>query len=148
MLLMTLILALGNARVPKADRSPRMRERVLRRALDVIETQLDAPPSMRELCRLCGTSWPTLYRAFIDRFGVGPKAYSKVMRLNRVRYDLVAAAPDERVADIANRWGFWHMGEFAKDYGKMFSRRPSEDRTVPGPHQNGLSDPLGDVPRA
>jgi len=30
------------------------------------------------------------------------------------------------VADVANRHGFWHMGQFAKDYRKTFGELPSE----------------------
>ena len=30
------------------------------------------------------------------------------------------------VADAANEWGFWHMGQFAKDYRRMFGELPSE----------------------
>jgi AraC family ethanolamine operon transcriptional activator len=36
------------------------------------------------------------------------------------------AAPESRVADIAIRWGFWHMGQFARDYRAMFGELPSE----------------------
>jgi AraC family ethanolamine operon transcriptional activator len=31
-----------------------------------------------------------------------------------------------RIADVANRWGFWHMGQFAADYRRQFGELPSE----------------------
>jgi AraC family ethanolamine operon transcriptional activator len=31
-----------------------------------------------------------------------------------------------KTADIANLVGFWHMGQFAKDYRKLFAELPSE----------------------
>jgi hypothetical protein len=27
--------------------------------------------------------------------------------------------------DVANRWGFWHMGQFAADYKRQFGELPS-----------------------
>ncbi|MCK5375915.1 MAG: helix-turn-helix domain-containing protein, partial [Acidobacteria bacterium] len=30
------------------------------------------------------------------------------------------------VTDVANNWGFWHMGQFAADYRKMFGELPSQ----------------------
>ena len=37
-----------------------------------------------------------------------------------------AADETEGVADIANGWGFWHMGQFAADYRRQFGELPSE----------------------
>ena len=51
------------------------------------------------------------------------------MRLGRVRRDLaVAAARDETVRAVANRWGFWHMGHFGQDYKRQFGELPVETR--------------------
>jgi AraC family transcriptional regulator, ethanolamine operon transcriptional activator len=30
------------------------------------------------------------------------------------------------IGDIANTWGFWHMGQFAADYRRQFGELPSE----------------------
>lgn len=32
----------------------------------------------------------------------------------------------DQKADVANNWGFWHMGRFAADYRKFFGELPSE----------------------
>jgi hypothetical protein len=32
---------------------------------------------------------------------------------------------DIRVNDFANRWGFWHMGQFAADYRRLFAELPA-----------------------
>jgi transcriptional regulator GlxA family with amidase domain len=68
-------------------------------------------------------------RAFRERFGIGPKAYLLRQRLSRVRAALVAAPIDTVIADIANEHGFWHLGQFAKDYRTMFGELPSETRS-------------------
>lgn len=123
----TLLMALADAQTLENTGSERMRGRVLRRALEVLDTETESPPSIRELCALCGSSWPTLQRAFVERFGIGPKSYANALRLNGVRRDLIASGETGKIADAANRWGFWHMGQLAKDYRKLFGRLPSED---------------------
>lgn len=125
-LLLALILAFANAKHRIGDRTARNRGRVLRRALELIEAHAEDPPSIRDLCDMCGTSWPTLHRAFVDRFGVSPKTYVTAVRLNKARRDL-RSGHVRWVADAANASGFWHMGQFAKEYRELFNRLPSED---------------------
>jgi AraC family ethanolamine operon transcriptional activator len=33
---------------------------------------------------------------------------------------------DSSVAVVAANWGFWHPGQFAKDYKQLFGENPSE----------------------
>jgi AraC family ethanolamine operon transcriptional activator len=74
-----------------------------------------------------GASERTLRRGFRERFGVSPKAYLLAQRLIDVRRTLRTADPDATlVADVANRFGFWHMGQFAADYRKHFGELPSQ----------------------
>jgi AraC family ethanolamine operon transcriptional activator len=54
-------------------------------------------------------------------------AYFKAGRLNAVRQELKAAAADTAtVHEIAQRWGFWHTGEFAAAYRRLFGELPSQ----------------------
>ncbi|MEO1130540.1 MAG: helix-turn-helix domain-containing protein, partial [Planctomycetota bacterium] len=47
---------------------------------------------------------------------------------------LRSARSDVRIADVAGAHGFWHMGQFAADYRRMFGERPSETvATAPTP---------------
>ncbi|MEM1313975.1 MAG: helix-turn-helix domain-containing protein [Pseudomonadota bacterium] len=124
---LSLLLASASKRVMEGRASSRLRDRALPRALGIIDASLDDPPSIRALCAQSDASWPTLHRAFVERFGVGPKAYLTRLRLTRARTDLLAAPRGTRVSDVANQWGFWHMGEFAGIYRKLFSRLPSQD---------------------
>ena len=59
--------------------------------------------------------------------GLSPKAYLKARRLNAVRRELLR---DETavgtIFDRASSWGFWHMGQFGRDYKAMFGELPSE----------------------
>jgi AraC family ethanolamine operon transcriptional activator len=50
-----------------------------------------------------------------------------VGRLNAVRQELKAAsAGTATVREIARRWGFWHTGEFAAAYRRLFGELPSQ----------------------
>jgi len=67
-----------------------------------------------------------MYRAFQEEIGVSPKSYIRASSLSGARRELLAADPDALVVDIANRWGFWHLGQFAADYRRHFGELPSE----------------------
>ena len=106
--------------------APKFRAAALDRALEVLSSYDRMPDTVQTLCDLAGASWSTLQRAFREEFGVGPKAYMKVRRLAAVQAELVRQGPGAVIRDVANRWGFWHMGSFAADYRKQFGELPSE----------------------
>jgi AraC-like DNA-binding protein len=110
-------------------RSPLTKRR--RQALAAIEQNLTSSPipptTVRELCQATGVSERTLQYLFRQKYGITPKAYIKLVRLNRVRRALFSAdSRKTKIVDIANVWGFWHMGQFAKDYKAYFGELPSE----------------------
>jgi AraC-like DNA-binding protein len=109
-------------------RRPSIRERscAVRAALEYLEDTETLPLTVSELCSKTGVSAPTIYRAFREQFGVGPKRYIQIRRLNGVRQELLAKNSTASVTDIANYWGFWHMGQFAADYRRHFGELPSE----------------------
>lgn len=108
------------------DRPTKNRRFVLDKALERMRVSEDDIVPISELCRDVGASWRTINRAFHDAFGIGPKAYYTRLRLNRARLELICGGGDISVADAANRYEFWHMGQFAKDYYALFGERPSE----------------------
>lgn len=104
-----------------------LRSKAMKRARDYIASYADEPPTIADLCRAAEASERTLHYGFLQEFGVTPKAYIKAYRLNAARRGLRISDPSAiKVADIANRWGFWHMGQFAADYRTMFDEMPSE----------------------
>ncbi len=123
-----LLAALASSRPREADRTPaRRRRQILDRARDHLAEFPDRALTVRELCRVTGASERTLHKAFSETFGLGTKAYLSARRLNGVHRDLRRAEPRHgAVSDVANRWGFWHLGQFAADYRKLFGQRPSE----------------------
>lgn len=80
-----------------------------------------------ELSQAVNISERSLYRLFNERFGITPKAYLNKLRLNGVRADLKKSFNNDiKISDIANNWGFWHMGQFASDYKQLFNELPSK----------------------
>lgn len=121
-----LLTALASSREMPLKPSPRLRRRALERAEAYIAEFGTMPIRVRDLCRVTGVSERTLRYAFLERFGVSPKAYVQAIRLNHVRRVLRGAEPSStKVSDVANRCGFWHMGQFAADYQKFFEELPS-----------------------
>lgn len=113
------------------------RELALLRAVAYIEQFAHEDITVRDLCRISQVSQRTLEYAFAERFGLTPKAFLTGHRLNAVRRELRAADPTKaKVTDIANRWGFWHLGQFAADYRAWFDELPSQTlRRVISPGQ-------------
>jgi AraC-like DNA-binding protein len=105
---------------------PKFRAAALNRALEVLSSYEQMPVSVEALCKLSGSSWATLQRAFKDEFQVTPKAYMKSRRLAAVQTELIRQGPTAVISDIANHWGFWHLGSFASDYKKQFGELPSQ----------------------
>ena len=121
--------ALASSPVETTRPPSRLRDLALRRALSFIEENPNAPLAVRDVCRAAEVSWRTLDYAFREHFGVTPKAYLKAIRLNAVRRELRRAGRPALIADVANRWGFWHMGQFAADYRRLFGELPSDSLT-------------------
>ena len=123
----SLLDAVGHGRVVSARPMACSRKKVLNGALEIIQSRADEPVTILELQRQTGASERTLRYAFEEEFGVSPKQYLQSYRLNRVQQALARANPStSTVADVANAWGFWHMGQLASDYRKMFGELPSK----------------------
>jgi AraC family ethanolamine operon transcriptional activator len=98
---------------------------VVQRARAWAEAHLDAPVTVGDLCRAANCSRRTLQYAFERVLDVNPVAWVRAVRLNGARRDLKLASPGTTVADIATRWGFWHLPRFAGAYAQMFGELPS-----------------------
>jgi len=123
-----ILLALASSYQEHRPPSARARNQAFARARAYIEEHADEPPTIEEVCLEAGVSWRTLDYAFRERLGVSPKRYLTSLRLDRVRKELHRRDAGERIADIANRWGFWHLGQFAADYRRQFEELPSVTR--------------------
>lgn len=110
----------------QADHAVMAGSRRLARLLGVIEERASDPLHISELGDMCGISERTLRDLFRRQMDISPKVYLNATRLYAVHSELWRADPDRAsVTSIANRWGYWHLSQFAADYRKMFGERPS-----------------------
>jgi AraC-like DNA-binding protein len=120
--------------IPGTDPSLHARRRALhivRRAQAYLEAQLGQGiiPTAVEMYTAAGVSERTLQGAFHDQLGLSPSAYLRLTRLNGVRAELLAPTPDTTVTAVATRWGFLHLGRFARAYRALFREKPSDTLT-------------------
>jgi transcriptional regulator GlxA family with amidase domain len=68
--------------------------------------------------------------AFRQHAGQGPMEFLREIRLDRVRAELLASAGVAAVGvrEVAQKYGFLHLGHFAAQYRARFGERPSETR--------------------
>jgi len=103
------------------------RQRALRTALDFMHSNPHDALSVRDLCHASGASERVLQYAFREYFDVTPGAYLKTFRLVAIRRQLRSSSLRKgMITNLANDWGFWHMGQFAADYRRQFGELPSE----------------------
>jgi AraC family ethanolamine operon transcriptional activator len=112
---------------PRLCTYPFRRAAIVQEAEEFMLANLDQPLTLEALCKAVKTSKSALSYGFQDIFGLSPMAYLKTVRLNGVRRALKASDPTQAtVLGIANRYGFWHMGHFSRDYRQMFGESPSD----------------------
>jgi AraC-like DNA-binding protein len=99
--------------------------RDVRRAIDYIAANLGAAIGLPEIVPAAGVPGRTLIQHFRDFRSTSPMRYLRTARYEKVRDALTRADPEESVAEIAERWGFTHMGRFSVDYRTRFGETPS-----------------------
>lgn len=103
------------------------RARLANEAEDYIMAHLTQPLTLKSLCQALHTSATPMFTGFREVYGISPMEYLKVQRLLSVRRSLQAADPETTsVKTIAQQFGFWSAGHFARDYKQMFGELPSE----------------------
>ena len=123
----SLLVSITDGDLRYADKSsPETRNRARKRAVEVMHNLAPAAARISEICSEAGVGWRTLDRAFLEHFGFGPKTYFKILRLSRVKDELVVRGPEISVTEAAARWGFSHLSQFSQDYRKLFHELPSE----------------------
>lgn len=108
---------------------PRLHRRreIVRRTADYASSCESGKLRISDLCRNVGVGERSLRYAFADLAGISPAAYLRRERLNRVHQTLLKADPGETlIKTVAYEHGFWHLGQFSRDYLQHFGQRPSE----------------------
>jgi len=117
----------------------------VKRAIDFIEANLDAPISLVEVTAAAGVPGRTLFHHFHEFLGVTPMHYVRRARLQRVHDRLCRTGSETSVTEAAVSCGFVHLGRFSAAYRKQFGESPSETlrRNCRARHTDGEQDPLG-----
>jgi AraC-like DNA-binding protein len=101
--------------------------RPVRRAIAFIEDNRHLPIDTVDIAQAARLSVRGLQAAFRRERGVTPSQHLRRARLDAVRHELLAADPSRgaTVAQIARRWGFVHLGRFARTYRDAYGEPPS-----------------------
>ena len=88
---------------------------------------LEETMSIQSIAKQFNVSEKTLLNSFRSLFGITPKRFMKILKLNKAHNNLLHAdALTTNVSDIAIKWGFCNFGRFSKDYKALFRVLPSE----------------------
>ncbi|NIA69374.1 AraC family transcriptional regulator [Pelagibius litoralis] len=98
----------------------------VKRAREYIYAHADQKLGLADIARAAGCGYRGLQRGFMDAYGVSPMAYLRLVRLKRIRAQLLTGQGGGAISDVAKKWGFTHMGRFAEAYGREFGELPSE----------------------
>ena len=121
--------ALLGSQAPRESggRDATYRIRAVVRAREFIDAHLDQALSLARICAASYASARSLEYGFREIYALSPMGYVRCARLSRVRHDLYLAEPRPRaVTQLAMKWGFWHLGQFSRDYRAFFGELPSE----------------------
>jgi AraC-like DNA-binding protein len=105
--------------------APPSRPPSVQRAVDAIEATPDVPFTVHDLAKVAGVSVRSLQEGFREYVGMPPMAYLRRVRLERVHADMSASdGGSATVASVAHRWGFTHLGRFARAYRAQYGDLP------------------------
>jgi AraC family transcriptional regulator, ethanolamine operon transcriptional activator len=108
-------------------RDGRTRRRIVRAADDYLRANPARPVYTDDLCAALGTSATRLHQAFSAIFGISPHRYLKMRRMSMVHAALLSrSGPWRSVKAAALSHGFWHLGQFARDYRALYGEAPSD----------------------
>lgn len=122
----TLLESLDSGPFPR-DPPPEVRRvEAARRGEEFMREHLAEKIAVHAVAESAGMTVRSLERGFLEAFGVAPKAYLQILRLNAARHDLLDAPPGTTVRDVATRWCQSHLGRFASEYARVFGEAPGE----------------------
>jgi AraC family ethanolamine operon transcriptional activator len=116
-----------------SEEEPALRDgaAIVRRAEEAIMNEGEQALRLDALCRTTGVARRSLSRAFQLILGIGPATYLRHYRLNEARRALVHGGHGgTTVTEVADRFGFHHLGRFSSQYHAMFGETPSVTRST------------------
>ncbi len=121
-----LIIALAEATEIKLKKPQINRSIILQKAEEFYFSHLKSTFKTKDLCQELKISQRTLEYIFKDYYQMSPKNYFKHLRINALHRELQRQDEKVNLSKIAEEFGFYHRGELAKDYYKIFGKLPSK----------------------
>ncbi|MFD1250101.1 AraC family transcriptional regulator [Nocardioides ginsengisoli] len=121
----TLTAAFVAACFPEEPGCGTVRPRIVSRVVEAMETDPARDWTASELAREAGVGIRRLQQGFQRYLGRTPTQQLLLIRLERVHADLLTGN-GHSVSEVANRWGFAHLGRFAASYRERYGVSPSE----------------------
>lgn len=118
----------------------KIEDRLVRRAIAVLEQHLGEAMAMEALADRVGTSRRNLERRFRETLGVGPQKFARDLRL---RYGLwLLHYTSKSITEIGERCGFADTAHFSRHFRSAFGMPPSEMRKRAGEPDVDRVDPF------
>ncbi|GAA2809527.1 AraC family transcriptional regulator [Mycobacterium crocinum] len=104
------------------------RRAVVQNAMNYVDDHLAERITMDAIARAVHMSVRSIQQGFREELGMSPMSFVRERRLERVHEELADALPSDgvTVTQVAERWGFHHLGSFAVEYRKRWGEAPSE----------------------
>lgn len=111
-----------------APAAPGQRRAVVQNAMNFIDDHLAERITMEAVAQAVHMSVRSIQQGFREELGMTPMTYVRERRLERVHEELTDAIPADgvTVTQVAEKWGFHHLGSFAVEYRKRWGEAPSE----------------------
>ena len=116
----------GEFQGPKSDRHGSVVTHRVNAAVEMMQDNLETPLSCGEIADALSLSLRQLERNFVDTFGVSPKSYYRLLRLNHAH--ALLQQTDLSVTEVAVSAGFTSTEHFSRTYRSQFGETPSRDR--------------------
>jgi AraC family carnitine catabolism transcriptional activator len=98
----------------------------LAKAIELMESALDAPLPLREIAKQVGVSTRQIERLFVDELQIAPTAFYRQRRIERARTLLRETL--QPVREVALESGFGSTAHLSRVYKKAFGCTPTEER--------------------
>jgi AraC-like DNA-binding protein len=124
LLAQTLVFAMPDASTPLTHAC---QSDIVRRSHELVLAHPEEPLSVLDLCAKLKVSRRTVQNSFQAISRMTPVDYLRSIRLNAARRVLHSTrARDVSIREAARRWGFLHLGHFAREYQLQFGELPSQ----------------------
>jgi AraC-like DNA-binding protein len=94
------------------------------KACQLIE-ESNGSKTMIDLCQETGMSKSSIERHFLEKVGVSPKMYSRIIRFNSA-YQTIQSGKYQNWQDVVYQYNFYDQAHFIKDFKSFFNRTPAE----------------------